>query len=353
MTTKRLLQTVLLQLVSTMMFGQVNFSQMTPNYSDSLQKNDIHFFLAGKGGKNKLWNFSQKLSSKLSNKVMFSKDSTNVISVVDNGQAYYYVFASDTLTQIGAESQKETKDFVIAKPIIRQSFVYGDSISRGFMCDGKYCGNHLFRQAGTTTSRVDAEGSIVMAEGDTIKNVKRIHTIDSYSVCMDLDYAALDSAKLTQVIDERYDWYLPESHYPIIGTVCSTTYLNMDAQHTTKYAFCSLDEVQTAKYVTMVEEYEDDDSESSFDNDTHLSDIIHYNVQVNGLKVDITYDLDIDATISTIIANHMGVTYRNNVWTQQAGAGQNVQIDCSGLSRGTYILYINVNGNVYSEKIIL
>ena len=62
------------------------------------------------------------------------------------------------------------------------------------MCEGKYCGDHPFRETGTTTVKVDAEGSIVIAENDTVRNVRRVHTIDSYFICMDIDSATLDTA---------------------------------------------------------------------------------------------------------------------------------------------------------------
>ena len=65
------------------------------------------------------------------------------------------------------------------------------------------------------------------------------------------------------------------------------------------------------------------------------------------------YDLDEDATITTIVANHMGMLCVSRQWTQNAGQGYSTQIDCNGLLPGVYILYINVNGKVYSEKVTL
>ena len=59
-----------------------------------------------------------------------------------------------------------------------------------------------------TTVKVEADGSIVLAENETVRNVRRVHTIDTFSICMDIDSAALDTARLTQVFDERYECYL-------------------------------------------------------------------------------------------------------------------------------------------------
>ncbi len=82
-------------------------------------------------------------------------------------------------------------------------------------------------------------------------------------------------------------------------------------------------------------------------------DIIHYNIETEGKVIRLLYDLDENATITTIVANHMGFLSVYNQWTQQAGQGYSAQIDCNGLRPGIYILYINVNGKIYSEKVTL
>lgn len=284
---------------------------------------------------------------------MFLKDSTGVLSVIEPGKISYYHSTPDSLILIGSESPLEKRDYVRKKISKTFPLEFSDSISKRFRCEGMYCGNHPFREVGTTTVKTDAVGSIVLAENDTVRNVRRVHTIDTYSICMDISVAALDTAKLTQIIDERYEWYLPESQYPIIEDVTSTTYLNMDAIGTTKYAFCNLPEDKVAYYITPLDENATDDQDNSFDEEMEEPDIIHYKVETNGGIVNITYDLDADATISTIVASHMGMTYRTKTWNQQAGQGYSTQIDCSGLRSGTYIFYINVNGKVYSEKVTI
>lgn len=348
-----LVSAFVLQFGITSVYGQVNLSDMPTESSDSLQKSKIRYFSPGKGGKDRVWDFSRKLGSKESAQVMFLKDSTGVVSVVEPGKISYYHATPDTLILFGSESPLEKREYVRKKLSKRFPLEFGDSISKRFRCEGMYCGNHPFREVGTTTVKTDAVGSIVLAENDTVRNVRRVHTIDTYSVCMDLNVAALDTAKLTQIIDERYEWFLPESQYPIIEDVTSTTYLNLDPIGTTRYAYCNLPEDKVAYYIIPEDEDATDEIDNSFDNETTKPDIIHYKVETNGGIVNITYDLDAEATISTIVASHMGMTYKQRTWNQQAGQGYSAQIDCSGLRHGTYILYINVNGKVYSEKVTL
>ena len=335
-------------------YGQVNLSDMEPASTDSLQKSRIRYFSPGKGGRSMVWDFSQKLGSNESSQVMFMKDSTGVVSVTEPGKINYYRTTPDTLILLGSESPLEKREYAMEKVSKTFPLEYGDSISMPFRCEGMYCGNHPFREAGTTTVKVDADGTIVLAENDTVRGVRRVHTIDTYSICMDLDSAALDTARLTQVIDERYEWYLRESQYPVIEVVTSTTYYNMDAIGTTKRAYCNLPESQVAFYIKPEEGNVTDDEQEGFSaEEQQATDIIHYETETLGKVIHITYDLDEEATITTIVTNHNGMLCASRQWAQAAGQGYSAHIDCNGLRPGMYILYINVNGKVYSEKVTL
>ena len=339
--------------MTTAVYGQIHLSDMEPVSADSLQKNQIRYFSPGKGGADRVWNFSGKLRSKKSAQMMFMTDSTGILSVTEPGKINYYRMTPDTLILIGSESPLEKRVYAQEKISKLFPLQYGDSIIMPFRCEGKYCGDHPFREAGTTRVKVDANGSIVLAENDTIRNVLRVHTIDSYAVCMDRDSIALDTARLTQVIDERYEWYLPESQYPIIEDVTSTSYFNMDVVGTTRYAYCNLPADQVSFYITQTDEDIDGEQEGFSDGEQQVPDIIHYQIETIGKVIQIAYDLDENATITTIVANHMGMLCTSRQWTQDAGQGYSTQIDCNGLLPGVYILYINVNGKVYSEKVTL
>lgn len=354
MVKKSFLASILLLLFEAVsVYGQINLSEMDLSTTDSLQKSKIRYFSPNKGGRNSVWDFSQKLRSKESTKALFMKDSAGVVSVAELGKIRYYRTTPDTLILFGSESPLEKRTYIREKVSKRFPLEYGDSIIMPFQCEGVYCGDHPFREVGTTTVKVDACGSIVLAENDTVRNVLRVHTIDSYAICMDLDSAALDTARLTQVIDDRYEWYLPQSQYPIIENVTSTTYLGMDAIGTTKYSYCNLPENQAAYYIAPDDGNGSDEQDGFSDEEAQSPDIIHYIIDTQGKVVNLSYDLDEDASITTIVANHMGMLCMNKQWTQKAGQGYSVQIDCNGLRSGIYLLYINVNGKVYSEKVTI
>ena len=70
----------------TAAYGQVNLSDMEPMSADSLQKSVIRYFSPGNGGRDRIWDFSKKLGSRESSQVMFWKDSTGVVSVMEPGR---------------------------------------------------------------------------------------------------------------------------------------------------------------------------------------------------------------------------------------------------------------------------
>ena len=104
-----LLITALAMLFATSVHGQVNLSEMELASADSLQKSRIRYFSPGMGGRNRVWDFSEKLGSKESSQVMFMKDSTGVVSIMEPGRISYYRTTPDTLILLGSESALEKR----------------------------------------------------------------------------------------------------------------------------------------------------------------------------------------------------------------------------------------------------
>ena len=161
-----------LQFGITTAYGQVNLSDMPIASSDSLQKSKIKYFSPGKGGKDRVWDFSRKLGSKESSQVMFYKDSTGVVSVVEPGKILYYRTTPDTLILIGSESPLDKREYAREKVSKLFPLEFGDSIIMPFRCEGVYCGDHPFREVGTSFVKVDADGLIILSENKTIETVR-------------------------------------------------------------------------------------------------------------------------------------------------------------------------------------
>jgi hypothetical protein len=69
--------------------------------------------------------------------------------------------------------------------------------------------------------------------------------------------------------------------------------------------------------------------------------------------VKVNFDLTEDATVKGLISNVSGIMLRQQSRHHEAGRGYEMELDCSGLSRGEYVLYMNVNGIVESYTVSL
>lgn len=82
-------------------------------------------------------------------------------------------------------------------------------------------------------------------------------------------------------------------------------------------------------------------------------DIIHYQVHQNGNVVSIDYTIDERATITSLVSDAMGIVYRRSTRNCSAGENGTITLDCPGLRHGHYVLYLNVNGKVYSGNVLV
>ena len=102
-------------LCATSLHAQVHLSGMPPASADSLQKNKIRYFSPGRGGRAMVWDFSEKLGSNGSSQVMFMKDSTGVVTIMEPGKISYYHATPDTLVLFGSESTLEKREYAVSK----------------------------------------------------------------------------------------------------------------------------------------------------------------------------------------------------------------------------------------------
>lgn len=308
----------------------------------------VGYFDPGDSGPNCLWNFSDLKISDSNVLITHTVDSLGQLVETDDRQINYFIAKKDTLFEVGNESPLEK--IYYHKPLVGMKYpmAFEDSLSAPYEGYGRYCGDHLFRESGVSTVVVDGEGTVILSKTDTLKDVLRVYKLKSYTVAMDMDSAAVDTAKLKQVIEERYAWYARGYRYPIFETVSSTSYADLNPLGTTQYAYCFLPDKQDYLDDAVNKEIQDSDKKKD---SSELPDIIHYNLSVNGSDVKINYNLDQNAHITMLISDNMGIVYRRSQYNKSAGSGYNAEFDLNGFRAGTYVLYINVNGKIYNEKI--
>lgn len=319
--------------------------------SDDVNMSIIHYLNATGYGKNKVWNFND-IDAIEASKLSHRRDFQGRIIEFGNNHVSHLILQTDTL--FISSNETPLSRIVYNKPLMlmRYPLAYGDSVSAPFCGNGVYCGDHPFREQGISTIIADAKGSIVI-DNDTIPNVLRVYSLKSYSICMDIDSAALDTARLKQVIEERYDWYARGYRYPLFTAITSTSYDATKVIGTSQKAYCMLPESQRLQNDPYNQAIRNKDSLSLAERNNADEEIFHYTIDQNGNQFTINYSLDKDADITILVSDVMGVAYKRSHYHSSKGEDYSVNIDCTGLRYGQYVLYMNVNGKIYSDNITI
>ena len=321
------------------------------------ERRSIAYFDPGNSGSNCLWDFSDLDIAEKTQTIVQTIDSLGQMTVTDNKQMTYYEMRGDSLLEIGHETPLKEMSYYKTPCSMKYPMALGDSISKTFEGFGVYCGDHYYKEKGVCNVIVDGIGDIILSETDTLRNALRVYKLRSYSIAMDMEPLKLDSSELKQVIEERYEWYVKGFNKPVLETITCSSYSNLSPLGTTQYAFCNLPDFSMLDLENHQsgnsnnESNSNDNNNNDEDGQNSQQDVIHYSVNVNGNHVNIEYALDADANITMLLANNMGMLFMSNHFSQGAGEGYHADFDIGSLRPGVYVLYINVNGKVYQEKI--
>lgn len=297
----------------------------------------------GDSGENVEWDFSEivPISKDMKQYMNGEGQDTSLVYAYEPNIIRKYQISVDTLKCIGYESNLKYINYT--EPIIERTFPfsYGDHIRSRFCGNGQYCGTNRIDIKGEVIVEADGYGNIILKD-DTIFNVLRIHSIQISSINMNLlrDSTIFDPQNLKQKIEETYQWYAKGYRYPLFEVETTTLYNNLQAVSTNQKAYCSLSDFQNKVYT------ENNENSNKKDNNIFL-----YKIVCQGGEIQLIYSLEKDANINVLLSDRMGIVHRNYAIKQMSGYEHKISIPYNSLTPGIYILYINVNGLVYNEKI--
>ena len=346
---------VLLMAVSVFVlhsYGQtIDMATNAPRCGDSYVVRQMEYFAQGDEGKNVLWDFSElkSLDRKSRREYFLSQDS--VLIGVDEECAMRYELAGDSLRCLGYDTRLKHMEYSEPMTLMTYPFGYGYNISNTYHGKGDYCKRLILKNGGTLMVEADAEGSIVYNEGDTLRNVLRVHTtrLNSVSLHAQTDTLMEDTSRMKQEIEEHYAWYVRGYRYPMYETSSICFYDNMTPVSCLQKAYRYLPEE-----LANNEDFKDSVNSEILMEDSIAGiaseDIIHYTVKNDGCTLTMDYSLDADASINALISNSRGMLYGRRSTRQPAGTDYQMDFDIVSLPEGEYVLYVNVNGKVYNEK---
>ena len=330
-------------------YGQtISYATNGPRSGDKYKMEVVPFFSDGERGTDALWDFSSLRGNGESIDIEYFYGKDFVLMSVDTKTIRKYDLTEDTLKLIGYENPLSHVDYTTPIALVSYPFNYGYSITNNYEGEGTYCKTLNIRNRGTYIVEADAEGVLVSHEGDTLKNILKIHMtrVSSLSMHAKTDTLFEDTARMKQEIEETCQWYARGYRYPLYETISTTYYDNMTQVSCIQNAYRYMTEEQSMMKDSVNEEILQRDSLAAIAE----KDIIHYSVDMSGSNLTISYDLDEDASINAMVCSKMGVLYMRKSERQPAGTDYQLSFDCTGVRHDDYILYLNVNGKVYSEK---
>lgn len=282
--------------------------------------------------------------------VYFSSDSLSYLHKYEDRSRTSYLLDNDTLKQYQYEDRLMKITYADKKISMKFPLHVGDSLSSCFDGYGTYCGNHEVIVKGHVIIQAGNYGRLVLSDNDTLNNVLEIRTLTTTAMAMDVSCPVFDATKLKQEIEEKYEWYCQGFRYPVYTSVQRTSYSNLEPVGCTQLAYRLL----PGDISNIQDNYNDSiriDKTAKDSQRLTSEEIFHYNVILNNNGINIDYTIDKDAMVLVLLADCRGILYKNSKYSIRGGDAGNISMGTSGLRPGQYILYINVNGRIYSRTI--
>lgn len=312
----------------------VTKEQNKPVSGDKLERIAIEGLQEGAKRDHVLWDFSHLTMQEATSPIRFSIGKQGFHST-EPGIKRYYLLSEDSLLECGYQSKLETMTYIKPQVAMIYPFCFGDSISSSFYGEGKYGDTYRATHEGTKTIVADARGSILLPDNKLLKGVLRIHTKTKNNILLEgMDPNLVDTATANQEIKDEYLWYAKGCRYPIIEQHISKSISNGSLVGTKEEAYCYFPD-------GLMENAASQD-EASFP--------ITYKITQMGNTLKLSYTSNMDVSVNFMIVNTMGMVYQSKTLSCKDRDSDQVTFNCSGYQTGGYILYINANGMIKSEK---
>ena len=372
---KKFLFTIIAMAISTTIHGQqINQSNNRYRGNDVLEKKQVTVKGFDLNSKRSVWNLEEAKFSEETYSAEYSTETDTLMAVERNNRTY---FSRDrgAVSIIGSENFMELMSYDMPETWLQFPMQVGDSVAGFFNASGPYCERFFMRRYGTYKTKADVLGKLVLPQGDTLRNVIRLHTeryvgtitvpidtmlsrIPAFTVDSIISHLAPDTAK---VREDEYRWYAEGYRYPILE---AKTLSYCDSMLTAEMYYCppemqrtlAYDEENEAIRARLAEEEQErlwgsgsEDPANSRGNGGFTYDLSQDD---SSGRVNLKYSADHDVSIVALVANSQGYVYKRAEVDCPAGSGL-IPLDCTGLRKGQYIIYINVDGERYAEKVNL
>lgn len=122
-----------------------------------------------------VWNLEEAKLSEDSYYAEYTTENDTLMALERNNRTYYNQDRG-AVSIIGSENFMELMSYDMPETWLQFPMQVGDSVAGYFNTSGPYCERFFMRRYGTYKTKADALGKLVLPQGDTLRNVIRLHT---------------------------------------------------------------------------------------------------------------------------------------------------------------------------------
>lgn len=344
---------------------EISFEQNGICGKDSLEQRRMDFGVFDLTGKDRTWSLKGIEADKKEYRSRFLEKEGTIIGMEPCSRMTYEQ-TKDGLKVTATEDNLTRIRYDMPEEWLRFPMKQGDSISGYFHGIGLYCGELFMRRFGTYQTKADSTGKLILPNGETLNGIMRLHTeryvsavygdkdtlrkgVPTYTVDSIIKRMAVDTLMLRE---DYYRWFAAGYRYPILEAKVIT----FKEKPIEELLFYCLPEEQeflasndVNKEVREAAARSEEESQAGDETKTRGEDGFSYEISQNDYSVTIRYQADHYEKITALLTNNQGIVYQRLEKTGLAGSGQ-IEFNTSGLRRGQYIIYLNVDGMGYAEK---
>ena len=378
---KHIILSIILALTCLQSHAQNIMGSHTFRIGDKVTKQIVENTPERESSENRVWDLRDLSDLDEKHKVVYTDvyNKEQLVAGIEKSTRHYYEQRHDSLVSWGYENNLTKVEYDSPVLLLKTPLVYGTRHDGLFHGIYSYCEKLFGRIFGEYQVSVDGTGMMLLPSGDTLRHVSRVHVRELKAlhcyplVTTEKELRAYvdslpftnDSVRMAMTADSLlaetnyYRWYAAGYRYPILEVV-ETGQQGGEAPSVAYY--CAPEEQETLydeenekirEQLAALDRQEADSggNNGNGQNGNLPSALSRYDVTVNGQTITIDYDLSEGATVKGLVCNVQGMLLRQQAQNHPAGEHYQMQLDCTGLRRGEYVLYLNVNGQVTSSTV--
>ena len=315
---------------------------------DVICKQEVEYLEQGSSGRDVVWDFRDIDILKKKYMVEYSSNSLLQLFKYEPTFMEQYKFEGDTLFKTKYENPITNVSYNKPIPDMIYPMAYGNIHTVEFEGKGTYCHRNCLSTSGSILLEADANGIILFSEQDTLRNVLRVHTQTISTIGIEKDSVITDSTKWIRCTEDTYRWYARGYRYPLFETYNQVLHDGLRNIRHTRASFRTPPDILRLLNDSINQEFRHIEKSRS----NSETKAIPYSIKVTGNKVTINYSLTSRAIVKALISDSKGIIYRQQTRKDEVGKDYSLSLNLEGLRRGEYILYVNINGTVYSNTIL-